>query len=69
MALNTLVAIAKSNRAPTSARVAAAIHILDRGWGKPEQQTMVTGIDGGEITVVIRQIVEVPMKIIEHKES
>lgn len=64
MALNTLVGIASDEDSHPSARVQAAIHLLDRGWGKCEQT--LAGVDGGEITVVIRQIVEVPMKTIEH---
>lgn len=66
MALNVLVGIARQPDCPPAARVAAAIHILDRGWGKPEQ-TVVGAGDNGEITLVLRQIVEVPMKIIEHE--
>ena len=34
-ALSVLVAIAKDPEAPASARVSAANHILDRGYGKP----------------------------------
>ena len=34
-ALSVLVAIAKDPEAPASARVSAATHILDRGYGKP----------------------------------
>jgi hypothetical protein len=30
--------------------------MLDRGWGKPEQSHV--GLDGGDIKVVIRQLVE-----------
>ena len=42
---------------PPAARVTAAIHLLDRGWGKPPQTH--TGEDGeGKISVVIRHIVE-----------
>ena len=40
-----------------AARVAAAIALLDRGWGKPPQAH--TGEDGeGKIRVTIRHIVE-----------
>ena len=68
MALRTLCGIAE-NSANDSARVAAAIHILDRGWGKPPQAH--TGEDGqGKIKVVIRHIVEgrdVEPRVIEHE--
>jgi hypothetical protein len=36
-AIRTLAGIMRENRAPPSARVAAAQALLDRGWGKPEQ--------------------------------
>lgn len=56
MALRSLCGIAL-NGENESARVAACIHILDRGWGKPA--TTHTGEDGeGAIQVVIRHIVE-----------
>jgi hypothetical protein len=56
MALRSLVNIA-CNGENESARVAASIHILDRGWGKAPQAH--TGEDGqGAINVVIRHIVE-----------
>ena len=35
--LNTLVAIRDNDRAPESARVSAAVALLDRAWGKPGQ--------------------------------
>ena len=37
LALNTLVEIATNEKSKESARVQAAIAILDRGWGKPIQ--------------------------------
>lgn len=55
-AIRTLALIASQSESD-SARVAAAIHLLDRGWGKPA--TTHTGADGdGDIKVVIRHIVE-----------
>lgn len=66
MALNVLVGIASDTQSHPSARVAACIHLLDRGWGKAEQQTTLA-TDGGDITIIMRQIVEVPMKTIEHE--
>ena len=42
---------------PVSARVSAAIALLDRGWGKPPQAH--AGEDGkGSIQVTIRHLVE-----------
>lgn len=46
-ALKTLAAISKNAKAPSAARVAAAVALLDRGWGKPSQA--ITGKDGGPI--------------------
>jgi len=39
-----------------AARVAAAIAILDRGWGRPPQAH--AGEDGGDLRITIREIVE-----------
>jgi hypothetical protein len=36
-AINTLVAIMQDEKAPPTARVAAANSLLDRGYGKPAQ--------------------------------
>lgn len=36
-ALQTLVEIAQNKKSPPSARVHAAVALLDRGWGKPAQ--------------------------------
>ena len=56
MALRSLCGIAL-NGENEAARVAACVHILDRGWGKAAQTH--TGEDGeGAIQVVIRHIVE-----------
>lgn len=56
MALRTLCGIAQ-NGENEGARVAASIHILDRGWGKAPQSH--TGEDGeGAISIVIRHIIE-----------
>jgi len=42
---------------PPSARVQAAVALLDRGWGRPAQAH--TGENGeGDIRVTIRQIVD-----------
>lgn len=36
-AINVLVSIAKARKAPPAARVSAAVALLDRGYGKPNQ--------------------------------
>lgn len=43
--------------AKTGDRLRAAEIVLDRAWGKPVQQTEVTGEDGGAIELVKRIIV------------
>jgi hypothetical protein len=53
IAIKVLAGIAKDGT-NEGARVAAAVALLDRGWGKPPQDR--TGEDGGEIRVVIRNI-------------
>ena len=41
-AMETLVKVATNDDAPAASRVAAAVAILDRGWGKPRQELAVT---------------------------
>jgi hypothetical protein len=48
-ALQALISIAENDEAPPSSRVAAAVALLDRGFGKPSQSTELTGKDGGPI--------------------
>jgi len=56
LSIETLGGIANASESD-SARVAACIQLLDRGWGKPAQP--VTGKNGEEdIQVVIRTIIE-----------
>ena len=56
--LKVLVGIAKSKTAPEGARVVAANSVLDRGWGKADQNQRVVGDDGGPIRVIIRQLID-----------
>jgi hypothetical protein len=66
-ALRTLCGIMVNGDNET-ARVTAAVHILDRGWGKPAQTH--TGADGeGAIQFTVRHILEsaaAPGRTIEH---
>ena len=48
-ALSALVEVAQSGS--DSARVAAAVAILDRGWGRPLQATELSGPDGGPVQI------------------
>jgi hypothetical protein len=41
-ALNTLAGIMRETEAPPAARVSAAVALLDRGWGKPQQTVDMT---------------------------
>ena len=56
MAIRVLAAIAKQEKCPPAARCMAAQALLDRGWGKPAQA--ITGEDGGELKITIRQLVD-----------
>jgi len=56
MSIGVLAKVAASPKANESARVAAANSLLDRGWGKAPQQLV--GEDGGDIKIIIRQIIE-----------
>lgn len=47
LAIKTLVSVMKAKRSPANAKVAAAIALLDRGYGKPAQA--ITGPDGGPV--------------------
>lgn len=55
IAIDTLSGVAKSSK-NDSARVAAAVALLERGWGKSAQPH--TGADGEDIRVTIRTIIE-----------
>jgi hypothetical protein len=55
-AVNTLVSIMRQVKCPPAARSMAATALLDRGWGRPSQA--ITGEDGGELRITIRQLVE-----------
>ena len=41
--MKTLCGIARDNSAPHSARVTAAVALLDRGWGRPAQFVELSG--------------------------
>ena len=56
MSIKVLASVAQ-NSTNDSARVSAAVALLDRGWGKAPQA--ITGADGeGTISVTIRHIVD-----------
>ena len=50
-AIKTLVGIMNQPKANPSARVTAAVALLDRGWGKPAQA--LTGPDGEKLIEAI----------------
>lgn len=50
-ALQALASIATGTKYPPAARVAAAVALLDRGFGKPSQA--ITGEGGGSITFTL----------------
>jgi hypothetical protein len=63
----TATILASSTTAPAAARVSAANAMLDRGWDRAPQ--VHSGEDGGDIRIVIRQIVseeEEPL-LLEHE--
>ena len=69
--VRTLASIVTQAKAPPSARVMAAGILLDRGWGKAPQQLV--GEDGGDIRIVIRQIIDTAAQsdplLIEHEPN
>ena len=50
-AIQTLADICMDGDAPPAARVSASSALLDRGWGKPPQQNIVTGENGGPVLI------------------
>jgi hypothetical protein len=54
-AINTLIGVAK-NSENDSARVTAAVHLLDRGWGKPKEDKNLSV--SGEVRVILRRMLE-----------
>ena len=69
MGIKVLAGIASAEGSPPAARVAAVNSLLNRGWGKAIQPH--TGEEGGNIRVVIRQILDSGDKeeplLIEHE--
>lgn len=51
-AIKTLAEIMRSKRASSAARVSASIALLDRGWGKPNQE--LTGANGAPLIPISR---------------
>jgi hypothetical protein len=70
LSIQTLAGIAR-NSTSDQARVSAAQALLDRGWGKAP--ATLTGVDGDDIRVVIRQIIDTveenDPKLIEHERG
>ena len=65
MGLRVLAGIAENGK-NEAARVAACVHLLDRGWGKPPQTR--TGEDGERnIRITIRHIAEGRDKALDAK--
>ena len=56
--VRALGAWATNDKTSEDTRLRAIGMLLDRGWGKPKQLNTHSGSDGGDITVVIRNIVE-----------
>jgi hypothetical protein len=66
-----LAGIVSQEAIPAAARVSAAGILLDRGWGRAPQ--VHSGEDGGDIRVIIRQIIDVTGEagpvLIEHADG
>ena len=56
MGIKVLAGIASAENASPAARVSAAVALLDQGWGKAQQSHV--GLDGSDIKVTIRQIID-----------
>lgn len=72
-AISTLAHIASDPSEDAGPRVSAAIALLDRGWGKPQQTHAVESQT--DIRVVVRHIIDGKdvitndIKMIEHKDG
>lgn len=53
--LKALVHVAKKSKSD-SARVAAAIAVLDRGYGRPHQAVALTDPDGNTLEVLVKRV-------------
>ena len=58
MCIRTLTSIANSKKAPPAARVSAAGHLLDRGWGKAAQPLTGADTEGPIIVEIIQRVRE-----------
>lgn len=54
LAISTLAAVARSKSAPAAARVGASVALLERGWGKPQQDLNADVA----LTVTIRKLID-----------
>ena len=63
--LNVLKSIALQKTAPAAARVAAANSVLERGWGKAQQEIS----SKSELTIVIRKLMHEEPLTIEHERA
>lgn len=70
--LNVLTGIAENADAPPAARVAAAVAVIDRGWGKPDQaHSLEVGPSQAFLDLLNRVSsgqIGSPAKVIEHHE-
>lgn len=57
IAIATLARISEASDVPPAAAVAAAVALLDRGWGKPTQPNEHTGKDGAPLIPTLSVVV------------
>ena len=57
-AVGTLVEVMTNPKAPAAARVAAAVAVLDRGWGRPPQAVAVAveAVDGRAYEAMLQEV-------------
>jgi hypothetical protein len=53
----TIIGLMREDAVPPATRLACAIYLLDRGWGKPKQTTTVVGSPNDPVIVEIIQAV------------
>src|SRR5262249_930406 len=57
--INTIVALRDNENVPPSVRLAAAIALLDRGWGKPREIHIIEDGDQQRTLKIVREFVHV----------
>jgi len=56
--IQRLGGLASAPQTPDNIAIEAIKILLDRGYGRPKQQTELSGLDGSDINITIRNVIE-----------